>query len=76
MAVDTIKPNGPFTKLRAEEEREFRLIFMLIFPIFLVIAALSRLLSWITPTASGTGRSVVEEARAATNTCIPFAFMR
>lgn len=79
MAVDIEKNNGSLSRLKKKEAVEFRLIFMLIFPVFLAAAILARLIpghkrSFIG--AAQAGRSVIGEARAAANTCIPFAFMR
>ncbi len=58
--------------------REARFLFVVSFTIFLVIAAVTRLLPrnrrpW--PFGPGTDRSLFKEARAIANTVIPFAYM-
>lgn len=60
---------------RASETWEFRLYVAAMFPIFLVIAIVARLLprSW-RPFSSDTRRSVFGDARAATFTVLPFVF--
>jgi hypothetical protein len=66
--------NGPHARIRAREAKEFRLIFLVTFPIFLAAGLVTRALS---PRRSNIQhKSVFAEARAAANTCIPFAFMR
>ena len=55
------------------EAREFRLMFYAAFLLFLIAGLFKR----IVLSLGGTGRrSLVAEARAAANTCLPFAFMR
>ncbi len=66
--------NGPHAHIRAREAKEFRLMFLATFPLFLAAGLVTRALS---PRRSNSQRkSVFAEARAAANTCIPFAFMR
>ncbi len=78
MTVPTNERIESLSRLRAEEEREFRVLIMVSFAIFLVIAVVSRLLPprWrvFAPAAEGR-RSVFQEARTAAYTTIPFAFM-
>ncbi|MBK1624324.1 MULTISPECIES: hypothetical protein [Hyphomicrobiales] len=65
--------------LRSKEERDFRLIVMVSFAFFLVVCIIARLLppQWRPfPPGPNGRRSVIEEARVAANTTIPFAFMR
>ncbi|WP_051630750.1 hypothetical protein [Afifella pfennigii] len=65
--------------LRSKEERDFRLIFMVSFVFFLVVSVFARLLPphWRPfPPGPNGPRSVIEDARVAANTTIPFAFMR
>jgi hypothetical protein len=58
---------------RANEARDFRLMFSLAFLLFLAAGALKRLAS---PLGGGARRkSLIAEAKAAANTCLPFAFM-
>lgn len=73
MATASIAPRS-----RKAETGEARLIFMLTFAIFLVVAMVERVLpsSWrsqVLGTASG--KSVFGEARSAARTFVPFAFM-
>ncbi len=66
--------NGPHARIRAREAKEFRLMFLATFPLFLAAGLVTRALS---PRRRNSQRkSVFAEARAAANTCIPFAFMR
>ncbi|MBZ8132205.1 hypothetical protein [Afifella sp. IM 167] len=65
--------------LRSKEERDFRLIYWVSFSFFLVVCVFARLLppQWRPfPPGPNGRRSVIDEARAAANTTIPFAFMR
>jgi len=60
------------------EARQFRRIFVVSVFLFLVVAVLARLLPsslrpWVS--APNERKSVVEEAKAAANRFIPFAFM-
>ncbi len=65
--------NGPHAHIRAREAKEFRLIFLATFPLFLAAGLVTRAFS---RRGSSQRKSVFAEARAAANTCIPFAFMR
>lgn len=79
MAVGTATREHRLLDLRRQEQLEYRLISIACFPLFLVIAIVSRFLprSWRPfPGAKGKRRSVFGDARAAVNTIIPFAFMR
>jgi hypothetical protein len=65
-------------QLLAAERRQFRLIFGVAFVVFLTITALARLLPRRLRPWSPTGErrlSFVAEARALTNTVVPFAFL-
>lgn len=66
------------SRLRTETAWEFRLITIVGFAYFLVIACASRCLprAWRPLSQGGVRRSVIEEARTATHTLIPFAFMQ
>ncbi len=78
MAVDVEKSGGSLSRLKKREAVEFRLLFLLTFPVFLAAAVLSRIIPGQRRSRAGgghTGRSVIAEAKAAANTCIPFAFM-
>lgn len=66
------------SQLLAAERRQFRLIFMAAFAVFLTITALARLLPrrlrpWSPP--ADRRLSFVAEARALTHTVVPFAFL-
>jgi hypothetical protein len=66
------------TALLAQERRQFRLIFGVAFVVFLAITLVARLLPRrLRPWAPVGDRrlSLVAEARAVTNTVIPFAFL-
>ena len=65
--------NEPHARIRAREAKEFRLMFLATFPLFLAAGLVTRALS---SRRGGQRKSVIAEARAAANTCIPFAFMR
>jgi len=78
----TIVHAGPsMAQQRRRRRREFRLIFAVCFPFFLVAAILARLLPVRGRTFGEAGErparrgSIFEEAKAAANTTIPFAFM-
>lgn len=63
----------PFTQRRKDEAREFRLIFAVSFAVFLVAAVVARLVPSGRPAEPR--RSILDEARAAARTSIPFAYM-
>lgn len=74
----TTSSSVPFSRARREEAWDFRLIFATSFAIFLVAAVVGRLLPWRwspRPAGRAGSRSVIAEARATTNTFVPFAFM-
>ncbi len=54
------------------EEREYRWLFALTFPVFLLVATYER----IAGIGDRTGRSLLEDARAAAHVHLPYAFMR
>ncbi len=65
-------------RARRGEVSEFRLIFMVSFAIFLLVALVERILppSWrphVLP--PGSSKSIFGEARAAAHTFVPLAFM-
>jgi len=63
---------------RAFEAWEFRCTYALTFPVFLATAAIARLLGWHWrpwPPGPKGYASIVEEARAAAGSFIPFAFL-
>ena len=78
--ANAIKHDSPSLALRRQEAREFRLLYWLCFMIFLVVAAMTRLLPagrrGSADQLAGVRRSVFAEARAAAGTLIPFAFMK
>jgi hypothetical protein len=65
----------PLTRHRKNEAREFRLIFAVCFAVFLVAALVARLLAPFGARAAGPRRSIIDEARTAAQTSLPFAFM-
>ena len=79
------KETGPMTRssnapsrARRGEVSEFRLIFMVSFAIFLMVAVIERVLpsSWRSSAfGPDSGKSIFGEARAAARTFVPFAFM-
>jgi hypothetical protein len=74
----SIEMNGPHPHhdRRRAEQREYRLICMVAYPLFLVAVIAERLLSLagLVEAAPAPRRNVFSEARAATRSCIPFAF--
>jgi hypothetical protein len=65
-------------KAPADETKQFQLIFAFSFVLFLAIVAMTRLLGprWrLWPSSTEGRQSIIQEARAAANTFIPFAFM-
>lgn len=65
------------TRLERQEKREYRRVFVLCFLLFLVIAAVSRVLprSWRPLSATGSAHeSIFAEARRTAYTVLPFAF--
>lgn len=70
------EPGLSLARQGKDDAREFRLIFAVSFPVFLVAALVARLLPWHGRGAPAARRpSIIEEARIAANTSIPFAFM-
>jgi hypothetical protein len=65
---------GAASRARRGEQLEYRLIVAMTFPVFLAVAMVKSVLRIGRP-ASGPRRSLIEEARTAANTTIPFAFM-
>jgi hypothetical protein len=73
-----IGSSGASSRPRKGEAAEMRLIFMVSFAVFLVVAVVGRFLpsSWRWDAVGPhSGRSILGEARAATHTFVPFAFM-
>jgi hypothetical protein len=63
-------------KHRKGESFEYRLLMAVSFTIFLIAAIVSRVLPTRQRVVPGAQRrSVIDEARAAAETCVPFAFM-
>ena len=73
MTAYQLQSNQSHARIRAREAKEFRLMFIATFPLFLAAGLVGRALSRRSPNRR---KSVIAEARAAANTCIPFAFMR
>lgn len=68
----------PPARLRADEAKEYRLLFMASFVIFLIVAVVARLLppQWRPyPLGAEGSRSIINEAKTAANTFIPLVFM-
>lgn len=62
----------------SDEEKQYRRIYLACFPLFLVVAIITRLLppAWRPfPRAPGRRRSILAEAREAAHSTIPHAFM-
>jgi hypothetical protein len=55
------------------EAREFRLMFYAAFLLFLIAGLFKRI---VLPLGEAQRKPLIAEARAAANTCLPFAFMR
>jgi hypothetical protein len=63
---------------KSHEALEFRAIYALVFPFFLIAALIARLLPWRRRISGGEGkshRSLMCEARAAAGAALAFAFM-
>ena len=63
---------------RHREERDYRVVFWIAFPFFLLFAALSRLdprRIWAPAQSSEPRRSIFREAWIETQSSLPFAFM-
>lgn len=72
------RSSSPASRPRRGEVGEFRLIFMISFAIFLMVAVIERVLpsSWRSHALGPDGgKSIFGEARAAAHTFVPFAFM-
>ncbi|MFO1090928.1 MAG: hypothetical protein U1E46_15250 [Hyphomicrobiales bacterium] len=66
-----------WTRQRVSEQREYRLLYGVCLALLVIVALATRLLPRrLRPLGSSSHRmSVIEEARAATDTLLPFAFM-
>jgi hypothetical protein len=70
------KPSS-LSRLRRREANDYRLIYLASFSVFLAVICLTRLLRGLGLIEGGSVRqnhSILEEAKAAANTCVPFAF--
>ncbi len=74
MSAYQLHESAPLARIRAKEATEFRVMFVATYPLFLAAGLLTRAIS--RNQASASRKSVFAEAKAAANTCIPFAFMR
>lgn len=78
MAHDTHAGLGERYRDRRAKQHEYRLLVLLVYPIFLLFAVAARLVPGSRQqgaTIGGRRRSVFSEAREAVHTVIPFAFM-
>lgn len=77
MAVNLIDRDLALAAPGRAQGREFRRIFAASFLIFLIVALIARVLpqQWRPYPLRQAGGSIVDEARAAANTFIPFVFM-
>lgn len=71
-------PSTAMSGFADREARQFRRIFVVSLVVFLMVSVIARLMPrrlrpWSSP--PGSRRSIWEEAKAATNRFIPFAFM-
>lgn len=73
------RPAGALTHgIGDGDARAFRLLFAICFLVFLLCAAVARLVGWRWrpwPPGPNGYRSVIEEARREANTVVPFAFL-
>lgn len=77
-AAPMTRSSSASSRPRRGEVGEFRLIFMVSFAIFLMVAVIERVLpsSWRSHAfGPDSGMSIFGEARAAARTFVPFAFM-
>ena len=76
--MDTFTARPDFTRRRRQlgDEREFRVLVALTFPIFLVLVLTSALVGKRQPAQTENGRlSILAEAKAAASTAIAIGFM-
>ncbi len=72
----TARPDVSRRRRHSSDEREFRLLVALTFPIFLVLVLTSALVGKRQPAQTVNGRlSILAEARAAASTAIAIGFM-
>ena len=74
MSAHLPQTNELHAHIRAREAKEFRLMFIATFPLFLAAGVAARVFS--APGKRRKWKTVFAEARTSANTCIPFAFMR
>ncbi|WP_200258480.1 hypothetical protein [Halorhodospira neutriphila] len=73
---ETIKARPNAVRARRDEEAQYRMLMAVSFAVFLVGAFIARLApSRWRQALRGEQRSILEEARAAAQTSVPFAFM-
>lgn len=74
---ETIKARLTTGRVRRKEEAHYRLLLSVSFVVFLLGAVLARLapVKWRATAAEKEQRSIVEEARAAARTSVPYVFM-
>lgn len=78
MAHDTHAGLGGHYRDRRAKQHEYRLLVLMVYPIFLLFAVVARILPGARQQSAvigGRRRSVFSEAREAVHTVIPFAFM-
>lgn len=78
MAHETHASLGGKYRDRRAKQHEYRLLVLLVYPLFLLFAVVARLLPGSRQHSAAIGgrrRSVFTEAREAVHTVIPFAFM-
>ncbi len=73
MSIYPLRSSNLRSRRRASEAREFQVMFLLAFLIFLAAGVIRRLFH---PFDKNSYRNpLIAEAKAAANTCLPFAFM-
>ncbi|MEL6317347.1 MAG: cytochrome PufQ [Pseudomonadota bacterium] len=81
IAEEAVRPRAERAQARRSGRRrrrgsaEYWLYFALIFPVCLLIAGVAQLLPRAWRPLAATGRGVFADAKAATNTVLPFVFM-
>ncbi len=74
----TTMSHSQINEVNIREARQFRLLYVVCFMLFLMVALAGRIIptKWRNKiTGTTVKRSVIGEAKAAANTIVPFAFM-
>jgi hypothetical protein len=75
MASLTARPDGQWHRRHSSDERQFRLLVALTFPVFLIAVLTTTLVGKRAPAQPGARLSIFAEAKAAATTAIAIGFM-